>query len=79
MYGEVASILILTPSIKKATESTVPSASAAVAAMLTTEPVINPAPFAGDVILTVGAMFAAPNVCVKLGIVISPEAGLDAT
>ena len=65
--------------MKKATEAIEPPASAAVAAMLTVEPVIKEAPLAGDVILTVGNTLGAPNVPAKLGKEISAPTGLLAT
>jgi hypothetical protein len=68
-----------TPSTKKATEATEPPASAAVAAIFTTEPITKLALFAGEVILTVGNTLGAPNVPAKVGNAISAATALSAT
>ena len=62
MYGAVLSVPTETPSTKNSTPVTDPPASAAVAAMFTTVPVMNPVPVAGDVMLTVGSTLGAPKV-----------------
>jgi hypothetical protein len=60
---------------KNSTPVTDPPASAAVAAMLTVLPVMNPVPVAGDVMLTVGSTLGAPKVPERLGITISAPVG----